>query len=194
MAKRALLILSILIIVAALLLAAGILYYSNFKENREAQKIKNQRMEEMRQANPQLLDKLLFSIGELEKKVKENPKDWESFRDLGVNYNGIGDYKNAEEAYKKAAELSPKNVVIWNNLAQLYVRQERYEEAKEAFLKILEFDDTNAPAYLGLAEMYSNNHAGTVDEAKYILQQGILKTGSQGLKSALEALNGEGRL
>ena len=192
MSKKIYIVISICVVLAAIL--AVVLYWPEYQKQRAAEKVISQRMEEIRQANPELLQKFLASIEQLERQVKDNPKDYEAFRDLGVNYNAIGDYAKAEKAYKRAAEILPNNVVVWNNLGELYKRQGRFEEAKSAFLKLLEFDDTDVKAYLDLAEMYAAGQAGTLDDAKFILQQGILKTQSGGLKDALERLNREGRL
>ena len=54
---------------------------------------------------------------------------------------------------KKAAELCPGDVLIWNNLAAAYELKSDYEQAKAAYLKALEVDPGFPPAQAGLGDV-----------------------------------------
>lgn len=192
MSKRKIFIVVLVLILA--LAAAFIFYWPKFQASRQDQTTANQRMEDLRQNNPGLLEKLLKSIADNEKLVKEKPGGYEAWLNLGVAYEALGQYSKAQDAYLKAIAANANNTVAWNNLAGLYIRDMQYDKAKDAFLKLLEFDPTDIGTYLNLAQMFADGHAGSIDDAKYILGQGILKTNSQTLKDAQERLNKEGKL
>lgn len=192
MSKRKIFILAGIVILA--LAAAFVFYWLKPGGNRQANEFNNQRVADLREKNPGLLEKLLSGIQRDEKAVKEKSDNYEAWRDLGAAYEAIGEYDLAEKAYKKSGEINKVNTVVWNNLGELYKSQGRFEQAKDAFLKLLEADPSSIDTYLKLAEMYADGHAGTLDGAKFILGQGILKTNSQTLKDAQERLNKEGKL
>ena len=45
--------------------------------------------------------------------------------------------KLAESAYKRAIALSPNDWKAWDNLGQLFDKQDRYVEARAAFVRAL---------------------------------------------------------
>jgi ribonucleotide reductase alpha subunit len=132
-------------------------------------------------------NKELFLAGEFVKNL-------DAWMELGVSYNALGDYKKAEEAYYKAAAINEKNSVIWNNLGELYKQKGDYKKAEEAFIKLVEVNGSEAESYLKLAELYAAGYIGTIEDAKRILSQGILKTNSEGLRVILDKLNKEGKI
>lgn len=50
---------------------------------------------------------------------------------LGLCYQHLGQDENAIAAYENAISIDPENAYPYNNLAQLYIRQEEYEQALE---------------------------------------------------------------
>ncbi len=185
---------SIITVVLLVLFLGVFLYIPEYKIQQLNNQTKSQRTEDLKQNNPGLLEKLENGIKRDLEIVKNDKNNFEAYKNLAVAYQALGDYIKAEEAYKKAGEISPINTVIWNNLGHLYLSQKKYDQAEGSFLKLLEVDPTDVSAYLSLAEMYSQGFAGNIEDAKYILSQGILKTESGGLKEALERINREGKL
>lgn len=58
---------------------------------------------------------------------------------LGIIADHEGDFKLAEEKYKKSLELNPDAVNADINLAELYLKEDRLEEAGASFKKVIDF-------------------------------------------------------
>ncbi|MDP3014177.1 MAG: tetratricopeptide repeat protein, partial [Candidatus Subteraquimicrobiales bacterium] len=66
----------------------------------------------------------------------------------------------AEQAFKKALELNPKNEMIYEALGGVYRDEGRYNEAEQAFKKALEIKPNNNRAYSALETIYFLNDKG----------------------------------
>jgi len=101
------------------------------------------------------------SIQSLEKKVKDSPKDAESWALLGYSYISIGKNKAGVAAYNQARELEPTNVSLLiesaSILAQLQNDQFRGEPIK-LVNQALQLDENNVEALwrLGLYQYQQN--------------------------------------
>jgi cytochrome c-type biogenesis protein CcmH len=101
------------------------------------------------------------SIQSLEQKVKDNPKDAESWAFLGYSYISIGKNKAGVAAYNQARELEPTNVSLLiesaSILAQLQNDQFRGEPIK-LVNQALQLDENNVEALwrLGLYQYQQN--------------------------------------
>lgn len=186
--------LAIVSLVVIIFVFVGAFYLFRSNKNGNLEQFNQQRLDDLRKNNPGLLDKLTKNIQVQSELVKKDPKNFDAWMELGVSYNALGDYKKAEEAYYKAAAINEKNSVIWNNLGELYKQKADYKKAEEAFIKLVEINGTEAESYLKLAELYAAGYIGTIEDAKRILSQGILKTNSEGLKVILDKLNKEGKI
>ena len=58
---------------------------------------------------------------------------------LGIVADHDGNYRLAEERYKKSLELNPDSINTHINLAELYIKEGRFEEAGRSLKKIIEF-------------------------------------------------------
>lgn len=68
---------------------------------------------------------------------------------LGNVYYGKKDYTAAEQAYKKSLRLNPQNAPILNNLASLYLVEEKDLFDAERFVQqAIEIDPARKPYYL----------------------------------------------
>lgn len=74
---------------------------------------------------------------------------------LGLCYQQLGQYDKATRAYRDAIDADPKNAYPYNNLAQLYIRQEEYEKALEHALKATELHEGFRQAYSAQAVCYA---------------------------------------
>ena len=79
------------------------------------------------------------------------PRLWEL---LGDAYNQSHDLPNAEEAYRKAAEVQPDNLNHHRQLAQTLLAEHKYAEAVEQYERLTQVDADDPDNYLRLAEIY----------------------------------------
>ena len=101
---------------------------------------------------------MIFSGRYLEKAAKINPNNIIVFKDLGVVYGMVGDFKKSANALSKAVELDPNDPILKINLAMTYANLRNYKEA----LRIMEdtynmdFNSRNANALINLGYLYKN--------------------------------------
>ncbi len=69
--------------------------------------------------------------------------DPDFYTNLGVAYRKIGDFPNAEDAYKKSLKLNDKDWMPWNDLANVYLKQDKLKETVATFQRALK---CNPPA------------------------------------------------
>lgn len=74
-------------------------------------------------------ERWLEAIAAYQSVVSLDPDDAESFNQLGVLYETIGDADKAEPAFLNALALNPDNVDTLINLGCFYMDQERWDEA-----------------------------------------------------------------
>jgi tetratricopeptide (TPR) repeat protein len=74
------------------------------------------------------------SVGSAEKRVSENPRDPEAFRDLATAHQAEGNTDEAIEALENLARLRPRDVSALRDLAGLYLAKasEAQQEAQNA--------------------------------------------------------------
>jgi tetratricopeptide (TPR) repeat protein len=73
---------------------------------------------------------------------------------LGDAYTQIHDFTNAEQAFRKAAEVQPDDINHRRGLAQTLLNEEKYPEALEQYRQLVEMDAEDPSNYLRLAEIY----------------------------------------
>jgi Flp pilus assembly protein TadD len=85
--------------------------------------------------------------------LRERPGDGRSWNALGTVTESVGDWKQAEDIYKKALAIEPGNCDARFNLARLDLKHDLPSEAETAFRALLTncADDSNARGGLGLA-------------------------------------------
>ncbi|MFN3533291.1 MAG: tetratricopeptide repeat protein, partial [Candidatus Brocadia sp.] len=76
-----------------------------------------------------------------------------AYGNIGVCYEGMGLFNEAEVAYKKAIELNNKEPLYYSNLASLYVSQNRLEEAENMASAAVKLDTNNHRLYLLLGKI-----------------------------------------
>jgi tetratricopeptide (TPR) repeat protein len=66
----------------------------------------------------------------------------------------MGNFKNAEENYKKAIYLNPNRPETYNNIGSLYIETGKYDEAIPYLLKCIEISPEFYIAYFNLGMAY----------------------------------------
>ncbi|MEI8012201.1 MAG: tetratricopeptide repeat protein [Candidatus Omnitrophota bacterium] len=76
------------------------------------------------------------------------------YSNLGRSYRKQGEFLLAEECFKKALELNPKNDGAWVGLGWFRRRQGQFLQAEEYFEKALELNPRNDMAYYELGRLF----------------------------------------
>jgi tetratricopeptide (TPR) repeat protein len=88
----------------------------------------------------------------------------------GRIYSEVGQWQNAETAYRKALALQPDYRGVWNNLGNNAYRQQKYYQAIAFYQKELETSPAAIP-YRGVGRAYVE--LGKVDSAHHAFEQAI---------------------
>ena len=94
--------------------------------------------ESLKQKGIENYDKAITS---LEKCVKLKPNDAVAYFELGKNYLSLKDYRNAQDSFKKATQLDPKNKWYWLGIYDVSYETKNYPLAIETIQKIIVFDE-----------------------------------------------------
>ena len=126
-----------------------------------------------------------------------------AYNNIGICYERLGCIPDAEQAYKKAIELSGTEPVYSLNLMSLYASQNRYGEAEQVAIEAINKGIANNEIYqrLGNIQVAAGKSLVAIDTFKQLIQKGncdintylllinLLIQTSQ-LKEAEETLNG----
>jgi Flp pilus assembly protein TadD len=114
---------------------------------------------------PSAENRLLLESGMTMEDPKFYPSD-EYIRQAKVNFRN-GDYGLAENNYRKAVEVTPRDAEAWLGLAASYDRLRRFDLADKAYEKVLQLGAKNA-AFLNNAG-YSQLLRGDLKSARRFL-------------------------
>jgi cytochrome c-type biogenesis protein CcmH/NrfG len=96
--------------------------------------------------------------------LKANPYDTQSWRQLGGIMNAKGDFKAAEEDYRKALALQPNDAEAKTGLAIVMISTNRTDQAVSLLESALKDDPTNMTAHFRLSGLY--RRAGRTSDAE----------------------------
>jgi tetratricopeptide (TPR) repeat protein len=99
-------------------------------------------------------NELLKAIATLRSIVESDPKDYQSWNELGLVYFIQKNFTAAENSYAKATEVRPEYMTAFLSLGRLRLAQKNNEGAIAAFQSALEKDPKSALANYFLGEAY----------------------------------------
>ena len=91
--------------------------------------------------------------------------DSELFYNMGIVYEKLRDFKNAQLSYEKAVEIAPEDVDAYYNLGLVYTELGEQEKAIECFETVLDSDNDDSNTYFNIGICYFKQ--GKFDSAKY---------------------------
>jgi hypothetical protein len=95
------------------------------------------------------------TIQDLRDIVRDDPNQFNSWLDLGLQYKAIEDYEGAKGAWEYASLIRPKNDISFLNLGNLYGYHLRdVKKAEKNYLMSIENNTTPLQPYYQLAEFY----------------------------------------
>ena len=109
---------------------------------------------------------------------------------MGLCYQKIGDFQNAEECYHRAARSDPQNNFAWNNLGALYFRKGNYETALEYVEKAIALD-AKMPQALSNAAIFSYLLGDKEKYEKYYRQAVANGYDGKKIKYAIQSIDPE---
>lgn len=102
---------------------------------------------------------------------QNNPFLWSNLGDAHTWPNTVGTSEDGFNAYKKAEEIDPNNVVYINYVGDQLIRMGRNGDAVLQFQKTIRLTDTSGYAHVSIGKAYKN--LKVYDEARKHLQRGI---------------------
>jgi tetratricopeptide (TPR) repeat protein len=105
----------------------------------------------------------------LSEKLKQNPKDADSYLFRASAYAALNDKPKALADYQKAINLKPDYYIIYNNRANFYLDIKKYQLAIADLSQAIKLNPKDGEAYFIRSEAYQQ--MGEADKAKADLKQ-----------------------
>ena len=113
-----------------------------------------------------------IALDELKQSIAADPNYAEAYSLRGLIYMRLNDLRYAEESFKKALAISPRDSNIMHNLGWLYCQEARYPEAQQLFSQALANPQYGGRATTYRAQGICQVRAGQAAEA----EQSLLKS------------------
>jgi tetratricopeptide (TPR) repeat protein len=107
-----------------------------------------------RKGNPKRALKYLQASAEISKSLANHSLQAQCQNALALVQTELGNIDGAVSAYQRAISLSPESGFLWNNLGQLFAKNERNEEAINAFKKALSCSPQDFLSWDGVGQIY----------------------------------------
>ncbi len=106
------------------------------------------------------------ALAELIPLAEKDSDQWVVHAQLGVAYQGLKRYPEAETSLKKAIELDPQNGVLYTTLGQVYVKMGNMEEGRKYFETAAQLSPEDAAtAYFNIGvTLYNGNDLKSAGE------------------------------
>ncbi|HWN18233.1 MAG TPA: tetratricopeptide repeat protein [Gemmatimonadales bacterium] len=104
---------------------------------------------------------------ELQKAIDVEPNFAPAYNMLGYSHSALGDYPEAETAFKKYIELVPNDPNPYDSYAELLLRTGKFDESIKQYQKALSIDPHFVASHFGIAanHMYQGKHNQALAEA-----------------------------
>lgn len=109
------------------------------------------------------------ALDEVKKSIAANPNVAAAFSLRGLIYGNLGDHQLAEESFRRAMQLDPKDADVMQNFGWYLCQRERYAEADALFSRALtvpQYQDTTRTL---LSQGVCLARAGKIDDAERTL-------------------------
>jgi tetratricopeptide (TPR) repeat protein len=87
--------------------------------------------------------------------LQSDPHDYKARRMIGIVKDVTGDYDGAEAIYLELLHELPTDVLVMNNLANIYYNTKRYTEAEKVNFDIIAENSKWTSAYTSLKDIYT---------------------------------------
>jgi len=115
-------------------------------------------------------------VGQLRERVRRNPEDDDGWYQLGLAYREIGQYEDAEQAFRRAMQLRPNNadyVAYLGETVLLRGGATPPPEAERLFRRAREISPNHPQAryYLATLKDFHGDHRGALDDLIALLRE-----------------------
>lgn len=111
------------------------------------------------------------ALDEVKKSIAANPNVAAAFNLRGLIYGNLGDHQLAEESFRRAMQLDPKDADVMQNFGWYLCQRERYAEADALFTRALAVPQYADSARTLLTQGVCHARAGKTDEAERTLSR-----------------------
>lgn len=132
--------------------------------------------EEAQRAVEQLTEEQRRGLEEL-RKQQERAKSLEEHFNLGMEYLDQRQYNQAVAEFQTAAEIDPKQHVVFANLAQAYVGLNQFDKAIEAYEQAIVLKPNDPALHNNAGGLYAR--AGRVEDAQRAYEKAVALNPSQ---------------
>jgi Flp pilus assembly protein TadD len=115
--------------------------------------------------------KLDESVGLLKRAIDADGKDWRTRSDLGLAYDRLGRYDDADAAYKEALQISPDNASILNNYGMSRAMANDLQGARTILLHAVMMPNADIRVRQNLALVYALS--GDIAKAEQLTRQDL---------------------
>jgi tetratricopeptide (TPR) repeat protein len=120
------------------------------------------------------LQKIYSTIGTHASAVKEQPRFFNGWIQIGVLKKVIGDFQGARDAWEYAGVIEPLNSLSFANLGELYWRYlHEYERSEQSFRTAIKHKPEDPLIYISLSELYSYSYKEKENLADEVLFEGL---------------------
>jgi cytochrome c-type biogenesis protein CcmH len=115
-------------------------------------------------------------INSLRERLRQNPDNDQGWFLLGLSYRNAGDFEQAEQAFRRASELQPRNADYAAYLGETILLKSGAghpaPEAATLFRRAIQLDANNAQAryYLATMKDLGGDHRGAIDDLVNLLR------------------------
>ena len=109
------------------------------------------------------------ALDEVKKSIASNPNVAAAFNLRGLIYGNLGDHQLAEESFRRAMQLDPKDADVMQNFGWYLCQRDRYAEADALFNRALAVPQYQDSARTLLTQGVCQARAGKTDDAEKTL-------------------------
>ena len=91
----------------------------------------------------------------LKEKIRQNPKNYKTYYNLGNFYSKHGNYNGAIQTYQRSIKLNPKSADILNSLGLALWNLKRYQEALKYYRRAIKIRPRHPYAHLNIGNAFN---------------------------------------
>lgn len=158
--------------IAALLVVIGIGSFFGFQYMQDQKELRYfEELAAKRSDGAAYVEQLLKARQDLKDSNKDN--DFAAYANIGVNLNIFGEKAEALKWYEKALFIDPENLLVLNNMADIYSDLALYEKAEAKWLELTELYPNKTMFYRSLGYLYWYRMQKSPQDIEALFKRGL---------------------